>query len=78
LCDRWSYRVLRSGEMPKVAEVTCIYCEGNHVHKVTARVRVGGEKVKRYQCQDCGRYFQENYAGWKGTTGSGTYTVVNV
>jgi transposase-like protein len=60
MCSGWHYRSLFSVRLPKM-EVDCIYCRSKHIHKVTSRVRVGGEKVKRYQCQDCGKYFQENY-----------------
>jgi hypothetical protein len=60
MCDRWHNRSLQSLRVPEVEEVKCIFC-GGKTAKVSPRVRAGGEKVKRYQCKECGRYFQDTY-----------------
>jgi transposase-like protein len=80
MCDRRHIRSLRPIRLPEVAEVTCIFC-GEKVSKITPRVRAGGERVQRYQCKVCGRYFQETYASvdeYYRTTTNNEYTVVEI
>jgi transposase-like protein len=84
MCDKRHIRPLRSIRLSDVAEVEvevkCIFC-GEKVNKITPRVRAGGERVQRYQCKVCGRYFQETYASvdeYYRTTTNNEYTVVEI